>query len=162
MNKQQQQKLESGFRALNWIGIIEQLTRNLATKRLAALPVSFPQFSVLNHFSHRPDELKTVTSIADAMQQTQPAITKTVQGLLRMGYLQVKNDEMDRRVRWLKITQSGLDIRRTAINLLGPDIAAVFSSWKQSEINELFAMLDKLKMYLDDNRPYSSTGASSL
>lgn len=150
--KEQQQKLESGFGILNWIGIIEQLTRNLATKRLEALPVSFPQFSVLNHFSHRPDEQKTVTSVAQAMQQTQPAVTKTVQALLSLSYLTAKTDTEDKRVRWLKITQQGLDVRQAAIGVLGPDISAIFSDWHESELNALFAMLDKLKIYLDENR----------
>lgn len=148
----QQQKLESGFRILNWIGIIEQLTRNLATKRLEALPVSFPQFSVLNHFSHRPDELKTVTSVAQAMQQTQPAITKTVQALISMDYLTVTTDKEDKRIRWLKITQKGLDVRQAAIGVLGPDINSIFSDWKESELHQLFVMLDRLKIFLDDNR----------
>jgi len=148
----QQQKLESGFRILNWIGIIEQLTRNLATKRLEALPVSFPQFSVLNHFSHRPDESKTVTSVAQAMQQTQPAITKTVQALTSLGYLTVTTDKEDKRIRWLKITQKGLDVRQAAIGVLGPDISSIFANWKESELHELFVMLDKLKIHLDENR----------
>jgi DNA-binding MarR family transcriptional regulator len=75
-----------------------------------------------------------------------------VQALLSLGYLTAKTDKEDKRIRWLTITQKGLDVRQAAINVLGPDISAIFSHWNESQLHELFVMLDKLKIHLDENR----------
>ena len=61
-----------GWRIFNWIGIINQLSTARASRTLAELKLPFPQFVMLNHFSHRPNEPKTVTSVASALQQPQP------------------------------------------------------------------------------------------
>jgi DNA-binding MarR family transcriptional regulator len=81
------QKPELSFRILNWIGIINQLSVTLANSRLADHGLPWPQFLLLNHFSHRPDEAKTVTGIAQAMQQNQPAVSKTVQAMVAASAL---------------------------------------------------------------------------
>ena len=71
-----------GWKIFNWIGILNQLATNRAERSLAELKLPMPQFVVLNHFSHRPNETKTVTAVAQAMQQPQPGITKTIQNLV--------------------------------------------------------------------------------
>ncbi len=147
------QDAELGFRILNWIGIIEQLISHRASRRLAALALTVPQFALLNHFSHRPEERRTVTQLARVMQQTQPAITKTVKALVAAGYLRVRTDKDDRRVKWLKLTARGQKVRARAIDLMGPDIAKMFGDWRAEEMDELMALLDRLKRYLDENRP---------
>ena len=52
------------FRIVNWIGIIDQLASTEANRVLRPLGLQLPQFVMLNHFSHRPDEARTVTSVA--------------------------------------------------------------------------------------------------
>ena len=143
----------TGFRILNWIGIIEQLMTHRAGRRLESLALTVPQFALLNHFSHRPDERRTVTQLARVMQQTQPAITKTVKALVAAGYLSARTDKDDRRVKWLKLTARGEKVRARAIDLMGPDIAEMFGDWRAEEMDELMALLDRLKRYLDENRP---------
>lgn len=143
----------TGFRILNWIGIIEQLMTHRASRRLESLALTVPQFALLNHFSHRPDERRTVTQLARVMQQTQPAITKTVKALVAAGYLSAQTDKDDRRVKWLRLTARGQKIRARAIDLMGPDIAEIFGDWRAEEMAELMALLDRLKCYLDENRP---------
>ena len=69
-------------RIFNWIGIINQLSTTRISRALPPLKLPFPQFVLLIHFSHRPEEAKTVTGVAAAMQQPQPGITKTIQKML--------------------------------------------------------------------------------
>ena len=81
-----------GWRIFNWIGIIDQLATARAEHTLADLKLPFPQFVMLNHFSHRPHEAKTVTAVASALQQPQPGVTKTIQKLIapRAGNRELK------------------------------------------------------------------------
>ena len=44
------------FRIVNWIAIIDQLASTEANRVLRPLGLQLPQFVMLNHFSHRPDE----------------------------------------------------------------------------------------------------------
>ena len=60
------------FRIVNWIGIIDQLASTEANRVLKPLGLQMPLFVLLNHFSHRPDEPRTVTGIARALQSELP------------------------------------------------------------------------------------------
>ena len=73
------------FRIVNWIGIINQLSSTEANRVLKPLGLGLPQFILLNHFSHRPEETRMVTEIARALQQPQTGIMKTVQKLVERG-----------------------------------------------------------------------------
>ena len=70
---------------------------------LRPLGFQLPQFVMLNHFSHRPDEAKTVTSVARALQQPQPGVTKTVQKLVAKGWLRGRSSEGDGRSKLLML-----------------------------------------------------------
>ena len=70
------------FRIVNWIGIIDQLASTEANRTLKPLGLQMPEFVLLTHFSHRPEEARTVTGVARALQQPQPGVTKNVQKLV--------------------------------------------------------------------------------
>ena len=147
------EKAETGFRIVNWIGIIDQLATHLAGRRLQALELTVPQFALLNHFVLRGQERQTVTRLTRAMQLTQPAITKTVKALVAAGYLETRADSDDHRVKWLTLTAQGQEIRDRSIDLLGPDIGELFRDWGPEEMANLLSQLDRLKRYLDEHRP---------
>ncbi len=140
------------FRIINWIGIIDQLVGTQANRVLKPLGVSMPQFIMLNHFSHRPAEGKTVTSIARAMQQPQPGITKTVQKMLAKRWLREQVHPEDGRSRMLFLTPAGLVRHDEAVAVLARVLAPAFGGWSPAELEQLFAQLDRLKIWLDDNR----------
>ena len=141
-----------GYRILNWIGIVEQLARTKANRTLAELGLPWPQFVLLNHFSHRPDEGKMVTEVARAMQQNQPGISKTVKAMVESGILEVVADDRDRRVKRLFLTPQGRATHAEALARLAPMVADSFAGWSTEEMAEAFQALDRLKVYLDDNR----------
>lgn len=146
-------KAETGFRIVNWIGIIDQLAVHLAGHRLQAIDLTVSQFALLNHFVLRGEERQTVTRLTRAMQLAQQAITKTVKALVTAGYLDTRADPDDHRVKWLTLTAKGQTIRDQAIDLLGPDIEKLFGDWCPEEMAQLLGQLDRLKRYLDENRP---------
>jgi DNA-binding MarR family transcriptional regulator len=140
------------FRALNWIAIVDQLATTKANRVLDAIELPMPQFTILNHFSHRPRQPRTVSGIATAFQQPQPGVTKTVQKLLEKGYLVAEPDARDGRVRQLRLTDAGAAAHEAARRRLAPDLAATFAGWREQELATLLRLLDRLKTYLDRER----------
>ena len=140
------------FRTLTWIGIIEQLQRTRAERLLKPLGLGFPEFSMLVHFSHgRPPE-KTVTGIAADMQQLQPAVTKTVAKLVAKGLLKAAPSATDGRSKLLTMTAKGRAGLARALAAMGPATMAAFADWSARELEQLFAGLDRLKVYFDTHR----------
>ncbi len=138
-----------GWRIFNWIGIIDQLATTRAGRALDELKLPFPQFVMLNHFSHRPAEAKTVTSVASALQQPQPGVTKTVQKLVARKFLKADPAPGDGRSKLLTITPKGLEMHARAIAAFVPQFAEVFSGWDDAEMEVLARQLDRLKVWLD-------------
>ncbi|MDP2377245.1 MarR family winged helix-turn-helix transcriptional regulator [Reyranella sp.] len=140
------------FRIVNWIGIIDQLTTTEGNRLLKPLGLPLPQLVMLNHFSHRPDEAKTVTSIARALQQPQPGVTKNVQNLVAKGWLRERTNGADGRSKLLVLTPAGLAKHRAAVAALSPWVARAFADWSEKDQRTLFALLDRLKLWFDSDR----------
>jgi DNA-binding MarR family transcriptional regulator len=140
------------FRIVNWIAIIDQLASTEANRVLRPLGLQLPQFVLLNHFSHRPDEAKTVTSVARALQQPQPGVTKTVQKLVAKGWLRERSSEGDGRSKLLVLTPAGIAKHRAAVAALSPGLERAFAGWSQDDRRALFALLDRVKVWFDQDR----------
>ena len=141
-----------GFRAINWIGIIEQLARNKAERSLNILNITVPEFTILNHFSHRNPPLKTINGIASALQQPQPNISKTVKKLLKKNLLSACIDPNDGRSKNIIMTDVGNQVLENAIAVLSPIIGPAFADWETEELQDFYEKLDKLKVWFDNNR----------
>jgi DNA-binding MarR family transcriptional regulator len=140
------------FRILNWIAIVDQLATTKANRVLDAIGLPMPQFVVLNHFSHRPHEPRTVTGVAAAFQQPQPGMTKTIQKLVERGYLRSDADANDGRIKRLLLTAEGLAAHKAARERLAPSIATTFAGWDAYELDTLLRLLDRLRVHLDTHR----------
>ena len=140
------------FRIVNWIGILDQLTSTEANRLLKPLGLGLPQFVLLNHFSHRPDEARTVTDIARALQQPQPGVTKTVQKLVDKGWLGEQANGRDGRSKLLVLTAAGKARHRAAITALMPSLSRAFADWSVRDQQTLFTLLDRLKLWFDRDR----------
>jgi DNA-binding MarR family transcriptional regulator len=140
------------FRIVNWIGIIDQLASTEANRVLRPLGLQLPQFVLLNHFSHRPEETKTVTSIARALQQPQPGVTKNVRKLVAKGWLRERSHGGDGRSKLLLFTAAGAAKHRAAVAALSPGLERAVAGWSDRERETLFALLDRLKVWFDRDR----------
>lgn len=145
--------IDRRFRILNWIGIIDQLATTQANRLLAETDLPFPQFVMLTHFHHRPDEGKTVTGIAAAFQQPQPGVTKTAQKLVAKGFLERRPDPEDGRIRRLHLSAAGRRAYGEALARFEPALVRIFEGWTVAELSRLFADLERLRAWLDVNRP---------
>ena len=140
------------FRVLTWIGIIEQLTRNAADRRLKGLDLTYPEFSLLVHFSHGHPPEKTVMGIAADMQMLQPAVTKTVQKLVGKGLLKASASATDGRSKVLTLTAKGGQALQRALGAIAPALGPAFEGWSDADFAGLFGYLDRLKVPLDRMR----------
>ena len=143
------------FRIINWIGIIDQLAGSAANRLLLPLDLPLPQFTVLNHFSHRPGAESgghTIMALARALQQPQPGITKTVRKLVDKGFLAERTNPRDGRSKLLQMTSKGIAAHQAGIASLMPELARAFDSWSAEDMQRLFADLDRLKVWLDADR----------
>ena len=142
----------SDLRIVNWIGIISQLTDTKMRQLLDGTNVPPPQFVLLNHFSYQPEEGKTVSKIAWALQQPQPGITKTVAKMLKKGFLRAVDNPEDGRSKILYLTDAGVKAHREAKERLELALEDTFEGWREWEKRDFFTFLDRLKVYLDENR----------
>lgn len=143
------------FRIVNWIGIIDQLASSAANRLLAPLDLPLPQFTMLNHFSHRPGAESgghTIMMLARALQQPQPGVTKTAQKLVDKGFLAERANPRDGRSKLLQMTAKGMAAHQAAIAALMPELARAFAGWSTGDMQRLFADLDRLKLWLDADR----------
>lgn len=140
------------LQVLNFIGIANQLAVTRANHALAEGDLPFPQFVMLSHFSKDPTRPRTVTGIASAFQAPQPGITKTVQKMIRRGYLETRPDPEDGRSKHLFMTEPGTDVFAAANAKLSPMARKAFADWSDSDIQTLRRLLGRLKDWLDDNR----------
>jgi DNA-binding MarR family transcriptional regulator len=137
---------------LTWIGVVNQLTTTRFNQVMIEDNLPLPQFIMLNHFSLNPQQSYTITQIASAFQANQPAITKTVQHLIKKGYLDVRVSQEDKRVKYHSITVIGLEAHQQAIAHILPDAQLIFAEWSSEEIDTLHQLLFRLKNWLDNRK----------
>jgi DNA-binding MarR family transcriptional regulator len=149
MQKPTPADLERGFRIFTWIGIVNQLTTTRATRALTRIGLPFPQFVLLNHFSWRPGEAKTVSGVASAMQQPQPGITKSIRKMIDAGHLRALASRQDGRSKQLFLTAKGTRTLDLARETLAPVFCDAFTGWTEAEMIALLAQIDRLKQWMD-------------
>jgi DNA-binding MarR family transcriptional regulator len=135
---------------LTYVGIVEHLTRTRATRFLQGSGVTFPQFVLLNHFRRRPaHEPKTVSSVARAMQQPQPGITKTLQKMIQGGLIKAADAPGDGRSKLLSLTPKGVRAHDKALDLLTQAFQPAFAGWDPEMLGQLATHLRTLKDWMD-------------
>lgn len=134
------------------LGIINQLLTTRYSKLFSNKKLNQSQFGVLNHFTHEPERSWLVTDLANVMEMNQPGITKIVTVLVGEGLLESIPDSEDKRKRHLKITSKGSKLCVEIIISLLPDTAYTLEDWKDIELAQLHANMEKLMLWLDGHR----------
>ncbi|MCU0898564.1 MAG: MarR family winged helix-turn-helix transcriptional regulator [Burkholderiales bacterium] len=140
------------YQIVNYIGIADQLLTTRANQILGVGDLPFAQFVMLNHFSHEPNRARRVTEVASAMQQPQPTVTRTLQRLVRKGYLEVRAADDDARARVHVLTRTGKAAHRRAIERLMREVVARFADWDTRDVDTLHRLLFRLMRGLDSAR----------
>ena len=138
------------FQVLNEVGIISQLSSNLAT-RLLAPELNLSQFTLLNHFTRLGGE-RSLVQLAGAMQVTKAAMTNTVARLHAKGLLDVQPDPLDGRGKRVSLTPAGLAARQQAVQRLGRAMAGMGQAVSDDELNAALQALRQLRVWFDSHR----------
>jgi DNA-binding MarR family transcriptional regulator len=138
------------FQVLNEVGIISQLSSNLAT-RLLAPELNLSQFTLLNHFTRLGGE-RSLVQLASAMQVTKAAMTNTVARLHAKGLLDVQPDPLDGRGKRVSLTPAGLAARQQAVQRLGQAMAGMGAAVNDTELSAALQALRRLRVWFDSHR----------
>jgi DNA-binding MarR family transcriptional regulator len=145
-------RTENELRVAILFGILQQLLTTRQNKLFANLSITSSQFGLLIHFTHKPTRSWLVSELTNVMEMNQPGITKVVTQLVDKGLLLATPDTSDRRKKYLKITEKGLETCSNTLNSFAPDIQNIYSSFANDELSELEQHLKKLMAWLDNNR----------
>jgi DNA-binding MarR family transcriptional regulator len=132
--------------------IAQDLLRFQIESALKPLELTLTQMSLLNHFSWNPARLTTITELTAVMAINQPGVTKAVGSLVEKGCLEKIDSMDDARVKHLKITPTGLDVLQKARYATYPAIESAFSSLNDEELGTFTRCIQKMKLFLDNNR----------
>ncbi|MFT4607222.1 MAG: DNA-binding MarR family transcriptional regulator [Gammaproteobacteria bacterium] len=146
------QREQTEVRMTVLLGIIQQLMTTRQNRQFEYKELTLSQFGLLNHFTHESDKSWTITDLANVMEMNQPGITKIVTTLLNKNLLSSTIDECDKRKRYLKITPKGLELCANTFKSLLPEISDVFGDWDGGSLEQFHQQLEKLMVWLDDNR----------
>lgn len=138
------------YHFFNELGIMEQLA---TTQLERALPqgLSKAQFGVLNHMV-RLGKLETPAELASAFQVARPSMTNTVQKLAGKGFVQVAPHPEDGRSKIVQITKDGVKAREQAIVALIPLFQQIGEALGPDLFEAAVPLLQKVRVYLDENR----------
>ena len=152
MNERPENQDRNGtyFRFFNELGIINQLAGTRA-ERFLPFGLTMSQFSVLNHFM-RGLPPKSPLELAKAFQVTKGAMTNTVRQLETKGFVDVRPHETDGRSKIVSISDEGRTAHQTAQHALADAFSDFTDNFTMQEIGELLPALEKVRIWLDENR----------
>ena len=138
------------YHFFNELGIMEQLA---TTQLERALPqgLSKAQFGVLNHMV-RLGKMESPAELASAFQVARPSMTNTVQKLLAKGLVEVMPHPNDGRSKIVQITKAGIVAREQAIVALVPLFEKIGQALGPEVFEAAVPLLQKVRIYLDENR----------
>ncbi|AGH81016.1 hypothetical protein PCNPT3_05370 [Psychromonas sp. CNPT3] len=148
MNIRQQNEL----RLMIVNGIIQQLMDTRTNKLFKNFEISKSEFSLLCHFSHKPERSWIISELVEVMEMNQPGISKLVAALSENAMLCAKTDKFDKRKRHISITSKGLQICKDVMQKLKPDINLYFADWQDQEVLQMLKYSEKLMLWLDNNK----------
>ncbi len=109
------------------------------------------QYGVLNHLL-RLDAEQTIGELAAAFQVSQPTMSSTVRRLEDKGFVVLRHDPDDRRVRRVAVTEDGAQARADGLaaflalqKTIGPELPA-------DELRDILPVLTRLRRLLDARR----------
>ncbi len=98
-------------------------------------PISFVHMNLLRILDKNPG--KTVGDISKFMNVSYPAATKTIDKLVRLGFLRRREDSQDRRIAHLHLTPSGKKLVDKYINLKREQIDSVINQFGLDKAEQL-------------------------
>jgi DNA-binding MarR family transcriptional regulator len=138
------------FQLFNEIGIVSQLSRAMLEARMEH-GMLLPHFSVLNHLI-RVGDGTTPLKLSSAFQVPKTSMTHTLAGLVKAGYIEMRENENDKRSKSIYITKAGRAFRDQAIQSLAPDVKELAKELSVDDVKAILPALEQLRKILDRKR----------
>ena len=143
-------QLSRYYQLFNEIGILSQLSRTMLEARLGH-GMLLPHFSVLNHLI-RVGDGTTPLNLSSAFQVPKASMTHTLAGLVKAGYIEMRENEKDKRSKCIYITKAGRAFRDQAIQSLAPDLKELAKDFSVNDVEAMLPALVQLRKVLDCSR----------
>jgi DNA-binding MarR family transcriptional regulator len=114
-------------------------------EHLKPFDLSRQQYNVMRIVRGQKGALISVNDIKSRMLDKMSNVTRLIDKLEANQCLVRIESEDDRRVRWVSITQKGLDLM-AQVDAIIPNITAQFSTLSEDEINQLVVLLEKYRL----------------
>lgn len=138
------------FSVMTEIAIIAKLGDREFERRMPD-GLTVAQFSILNHLL-RLDREETIGEIAHCMQVAQPTVSSTVRKLEEKGFIVLKADPADRRLRKVAVTAAGRKARDAAVKAVAPGIDILTAGTQGTDWPAILTALERLRAILDGAR----------
>ena len=110
-----------------------------------------PHFSVLNHLI-RVGDGATPLKLSRAFQVPKTSMTHTLAGLVKAGYIEMRENENDKRSKSIHITRAGRAFREKTIQSLAPDVKQLANEISIDDVEAILPPLIQLRKVLDRSR----------
>ncbi|MGR3491995.1 MAG: MarR family winged helix-turn-helix transcriptional regulator [Shimia sp.] len=138
------------FALLREVGIISQLSTALFLKRLPE-GLHPSHFALLSNLTRLGDG-KTPQALAAAFQVPKATMTNTLQVLEKRAMIRIVPNPDDKRSKLVTITPAGRAFHEEAIGALIPALDHIAQEVDGFDIPRTIEQLQKLRIYLDENR----------
>lgn len=130
--------------------------RNAKRKKTAFLlsdlsPAEFSLIDTIVTYKKTHDKRDiTVNEIAQDMEISAPAVSKSLKSLENRGIISRVTSESSRRNTFVHITESGIEIYEKNMEVMGRLVDKILSSFTEKEIEQMIAVSKKINMILDE------------
>jgi DNA-binding MarR family transcriptional regulator len=138
-----------------WRTFIESVNdlTNALESDLAPVGLALGDYQVLVTLSEASDQSMRMCDLASVLQLTPSGATRRLDGLVKAGWVERRNSEVDRRVMLAVLTPAGLDKLHEA---LIPHVASVrmhlVDLLTDTELKAMASIFGKVRAHLDANR----------
>jgi DNA-binding MarR family transcriptional regulator len=131
-----------------WSSLMRESTQEMYGV-LQELDLSLTQMKMLHHLDAHHEEC-TVKELAELIGFSLPNVSRTVDSLLRRGYVERREDEHDRRMKRLRITQAGRDLVQLINNARLVGLAQYTATLSDDQRSQLYHALVALPYHSKD------------
>ncbi|UGS35459.1 MarR family winged helix-turn-helix transcriptional regulator [Capillimicrobium parvum] len=119
---------------------------------LAELDIGLTDMKLMHHLSHSRTE-PTVKELADSMRLSLPGASRAADALLRRGWVERREDEQDRRMKRLRITDDGRDVLRRVEEARLAGLESLIATLPAEDLDRLGAAIGPILRELEGRTP---------
>lgn len=108
-----------------------------------------------------PPEPMTLSALAQAMQQSMPAVSQRISGLEEMGYVSRVPDPRDKRSTGLILSESGQRLMESACSRMTQTLDTILKVLDPAEVEAMFQSLQKLAEAMEAHQQISAATQSN-